>query len=1588
MPGPSKKHIAICEQEGNKCPVLHPGDLDAEVFRKFEIACRNYVTNKDIAPEKQTVKVMTSLKDPRWEDWVEVHYEELKALSLKDFLTRFKENFMPADWETDVRIELNAMSQGENHTFRDFAVAVQNKNSLLKHTDSHLDNDHVRTRIEAGMDPILNKRSRQSDKKFHLIKELQPWIEAIKELDDTLQMDRAERRAEMEAAQKALRNKGRDDRLLTEPSRKTNTSSTGTSNYTNVRKDWPPKLTREEGDLLLNNHGCLKCRKPYVFHTKNDGKCDFPKGSGYKPVTQNVVDAARREHETKKKRPIAALTSASGLTSTSASVTSNESNSHPVAAVMGYASNPAGYAASNRTDILSNDEEEDELSSDVRVHTAAIIEGVDDAIPTPLKAGESRAPLMVPHMFWRASCSPINNLPITFECLLDIGSHLVIIREDLVDELKLHRRKLRVPIFTETAMHNGQKNMIELDEFVKLQLYDASGQYVSKSVRAVISPSLCVPVLLGLPFLKHNNIVIDVEARTAIDKVQNFDLINPVAPKAQTKVHAKIKFNYEYHAKILKFRQALIAELKNWTANKFKIRKAKAAPMTDTIAAVRIRLEVLAAQEQLERMGNQIFQKYKTVFEPCPHTDDLPTDVYCRIKLKDASKTISTRSYSSPRKYREAWKALIQTHEEAGRIRPSNSSSASPSFLVPKSDNSVLPRWVNDYRMLNANTVLDCYPLPRVDDILADCAKGKIWSKLDMTNSFFQTRVHPDDIPLTAVTTPFGLYEWTVMPQGLKNAPPIHQRRMNSALRIYLGKFCHIYLDDIVIWSNSIQEHTQHIDMIMKALESAKLFCNKKKCKFFLLELDFLGHHISSRGIQPNDLKIKRILDWPTPKNSTDVRAFLGLVRYLATFLPMLAEYTRVLTPLTTKEAKLNFSWSSQHQTAFDAIKTLVVSSDCLTVIDHSDPENKIFVTCDASDWRTGGCLSFGKTWETARPVAYDSMQLNSAEQNYPIHEKELLAIIRALKKWRADLLGAEFTVYTDHRTLENFDTQRDLSRRQLRWQEFMSQYEMKIIYIRGEDNTVADALSRLPPNTFDDEQADTRAPHEHWRTPISAVLSISMDPSILSSIKSGYDLDPFCQRLTKTPIPGTQLINGLWYVGDRLVVPRSGDVRENLFRLAHDTLGHFGADKSYAALKDAYYWPNMRTDLEKSYIPSCHECQRNKSRTTKAAGPLHPLPIPEERGDSVALDFIGPLPVDNGFDCILSMTDRLGSDIRIIPTTMKATAEETALLVFNHWYCENGLPLDLVSDRDKLFMSRFWKALFHLSGVKLKLSSGYHPQTDGASERTNKTINQAIRFHVGRNQKGWVHALPRIRFCMMSTVNASTGYSGFQLRLGRSPRIIPPIIHQTLPTELRSAGPAAERIMEQLKVDVADARDNLLLAKLAQAHHTSSSRGKEIIYNVGDKVMLSTFHRRNEYKRKGERRVAKFFPRWDGPYTVIKSNAESSSYTLDNDNGYPYYASELKPYYANNAELFPNREYPRPGPVMTENGLMEHEIDKIIDSRPWGRGKRYLVRWVGYGPEDDEWLPGRMLEDCEALDKWVESEENGQAVVGLATAL
>lgn len=338
-------------------------------------------------------------------------------------------------------------------------------------------------------------------------------------------------------------------------------------------------------------------------------------------------------------------------------------------------------------------------------------------------------------------------------------------------------------------------------------------------------------------------------------------------------------------------------------------------------------------------------------------------------------------------------------------------------------------------------------------------------------------------------------------------------------------------------------------------------------------------------------------------------------------------------------------------------------------------------------------------------------------------------------------------------------------------------------------------------------------------------------------------------------------------------------------------------------------------------------------------ARPLHPLPIAERRGDRIFINFVGPLPEDQGYNYLCMITDQLNSNYRLIPCRTEMTAKDFAKLFFDHWYCNNGLPLEIVSDRDHLFTSKFWANLHSLSGVKLKMSTAFHPQMDGSSEHTNKTVVQALRFFVDRQQKGWVNVLPRVHFTIMNTHNESTGFSPFQLRMGRNPRIIPPLVPAS--DSKNAEHIMACEIIQCLELDCNEARDALISAKVKQAHYANKSRLPEDTYKVGDFVMLSTLHCRREYMQRNDGRTAKFMPRWDGKYRAIAAHPETSTYRIDlngqNKCFATFHASQLKQRVPNDAEAFPSCEHARPPPVLMESGLKECVIEKIINQRKRG---------------------------------------------------
>ncbi|RDB23650.1 Transposon Tf2-9 polyprotein [Hypsizygus marmoreus] len=1544
-------------------PILSAGIITYDNFKIFEKMCLRFFSHKSIAIEEQVQRVIYNFEDVSVQDWLDGDFDKFVALTFPNFATEFMKKWLPTHWEDDIINRVIRMQ--DNRPFWTWVIDVKKCNLLLVGKPLHVPAASMKAHLIARFDLALRSSYRSADN-FETMESMvlfDNWVDEVRKIDERIRA-RSERNgkayidklvAQSVAARIPLQSNIAN--TISTPHQSTSTPSTRTP------RPFIPRLTEAEKVLLASNGGCYKCRQFYAGHYADSCTVDRPSPDAIKNLTPENAALAKTTYEQRKPAVVAAV----------------------------FGSQPATFVDDSYTydDPAMDEDYSPEYAVDEYVSSFT------DSLPS--------------HFWWDCSLdAPFTCAPTPVRALIDSGACPVMISSNMAEIYGLVPHHLHKPYPVSGAFSSQPSSpspcaTISLTTYCKLHLQSRDACWKSRVVHAIIVPNLVTDIILGLDFLVRNKIVLDPESRTAITKDSNFDLLNPPdatlfrtpikrSPPQKRKAEAaaarteaeKIRTARKTWRPVQATVQSELLRFFQKHPTRFDF-QAHTTGSANIVGLIRARIEELASLETLSNLDQELKESFSDCFPTdIPHVRDLPTNVYHNIEVPPTAHFLTARAYSCPRKYRAGWKTLIDQHVAAGRIRPSSSPFTSPSFIVPKSDPNVLPRWVNDFRVLNKVTTPDNYPLPRIDDILADCAKGSIWGKIDMTNSFFQTLMNPEHIKYTATLTPFGLWEWVVMPMGLRNSPATHQRRVTLALKEYIGRICHVYLDDVIIWSSSVEEHKINVSLILQALRSANLFCSMKKSVLFTTELDFLGHHISSRGIEADASKVERIINWPRPRSAKDVRRFLGLVRYIAIFLPALAEFTSILTPLTRKECNTFFpGWSPTHQRAFDEIKKLVVSRECLTTIDHENPgDNKIYVTCDLSLRRTGAVLAFGPSWETARPVAFESRQLKGPELHYPVHEQEMLAIMRAITKWHSDLLGTHIHIYTDHKTLQNFDTQRDLSRRQARWMEYLSQYEYTIHYIAGELNTVADALSRLP-----DSAEPTPAP-----STVNAVFEIRSDPSFVDDIKAGYAIDSWCKAIIADlehkmidEKLGIHLTDGLLFVGSRLVIPRFKDLRENLFRLAHDNLGHFSGPKSYLSLRDDFYWPNMRRDLVRAYVPSCTECQRNKARTSKPPGPLHPLPVPDKRFDSVAIDFVGPLPKDEGFDEIVTMTDRLGADVQIVPCVSSQTAEQFAALFFNHWVCENGMPSEIITDRDKLFISKFWKALMKLSGIQHRLSTSYHPETDGSSERSNKTVIQCLRYHVTRNQTGWARSLPKVRFDIMNSINNSIGLSGFMLKSGHSPRLIPslltpedvPAIIITPPDDDTSSPDAvsAQTFLDKLHVDFLDAQDSLTAAKISQSHHANTGRSPDHRFAVGDKVLLATAHRRRDYMQSKDGRVAKFMPRFDGPFTIIKAFPDSSLYTLslpENSKIHPsFHSSQLRPFIENDNSMFPHRILPRPGPIVTEDGSTEYFIDHILDERKRGRGKQFLVRWLGYGVESDLWLPGVELMDTEALDVW-----------------
>ncbi|KAL0373943.1 UNVERIFIED_CONTAM: Transposon Tf2-12 polyprotein [Sesamum radiatum] len=686
---------------------------------------------------------------------------------------------------------------------------------------------------------------------------------------------------------------------------------------------------------------------------------------------------------------------------------------------------------------------------------------------------------------------------------------------------------------------------------------------------------------------------------------------------------------------------------------------------------------------------------------------------------------------------------------ESGIIKPAKSPYGAPVLFQKKADGSL--RMCCDYRALNKITVKNEYPIPLVADCFDRLSQAKYFTKIDLRSGYWQVRIKEGDEAKTTVVTRYGAFEFLVMPFGLTNAPATFCTLMNQVLYGFLDEFVVVYLDDIVIYSRTLAEHVEHLRQVLARLREYELYAKVSKCSFAQETISFLGHIVERGRIRMDSKKVQAIEEWQPPSDVHDLRSFLGLANYYQHFVKDYSKIARPMTDLLKKTEAWN--WTPQCQVSFDDLKRAMVTDPVLALPDMSKP---FVVETDASDFALGGVLM-----QDGHPVAFESRKLKDAERRYSAHEKELLAVVHCLRLWR-HLLGSPFMVKTDNTAVSHFMTQPKLTSRQTRWQELLSEFHFVLEYRAGSSNHMADALSR---------RADLAS-----LVSVAALSSSAVATSIRDRARELLPKNSAAQGLVHLVEQGKArqfwLDGGLLMTkGNRLYVPKGGDLRKSLISECHDTLwaGHQGEERTYALVQRAYYWLQMRDDVE-TYVRTCLICQQDKADHQKKAGLLQPLPIPTRPWESVSMDYISGLPKVGDLGSIIVVVDRLSKYAIFIAAPKHVTAEGTAHLFFKHIVKYWGLPKDIVSDRDSRFNGVFWTELFKILGSKLSMSSSYHPQSEGQTKRFNSMLEEYLRHFVRDTQKDWVKLLDVAQLCFNAQKSSSTNKSAFEIVTGQQP--------------------------------------------------------------------------------------------------------------------------------------------------------------------------------------------------------------------------
>jgi O-acetyl-ADP-ribose deacetylase (regulator of RNase III) len=941
-----------------------------------------------------------------------------------------------------------------------------------------------------------------------------------------------------------------------------------------------------------------------------------------------------------------------------------------------------------------------------------------------------------------------------------------------------------------------------------------------------------------------------------------------------------------------------------------------------------------------------ICYEYADIFHVEGDTISCTDAIQHEIKTPGVSQPIHQRPYRLPYSQQAEIDKQVNELLEDGVIAASDSPWNAPLLIVPKKVDATGEqryRVVVDYRKLNSITVGDAFPMPNINEILDQLGRAKYFSCLDMASGYHQVPLCPKDQEKTAFSTNQGHFEFKRMSFGLKGAPSTFQRLVNRVLMGINGFRAFVYLDDIIIIATSVQEHEERLREVFDRLRQYNLKLQPAKCEFMRREVNYLGHIISEDGIRPDPKKTACLTNFPVPRNPKEVKSFLGLAGYYRKFVKDFSQISKPLTSLLKKEAR--FEWSDMCQNSFEQLKEILTTEPLLQ---HPDFTQPFLITTDASNSAIGAVLSQGRVGSDL-PISYISRTLNQAEVNYNTTEKELLAIVWAVKQFRHYVFGHKFYIITDHRPLTWLFSVSDPGARLIRWRLKLEEHDYEIIYKPGVLNTNADALSRIPHvNYFNYQESaykdfmDTDRPVINNRVIevegdlfdatqdyalahcVSADFEMSQGIALefkrrfgqVENLKSqnkkvteiakiehegqqllylvtkeSFDQKPTYETIFKTiqnlrRTAEQELITHIamphiscgrdkldWnkvkpmikyiFKGSRIKIViysdqiYSPEEKMQIISEFHNGIlgGHQGISRTVKRIKMHHSWKGMKADVI-DFIKKCSSCQVHKASNHTVKQPMVITTTAKTPFEKIFMDIVGPITTsyrNNSY--ILTIQDDLTKYSLAIPIP-KHDANTIAKEFVEKFVCFHGAPKSIVSDQGADFLSKVFSACCKLLKIEKLHTTAYHPQSDGALERSHRTLSEYLRHFVDKNLQNWDDYVPFAMFVYNTTPHTTTDRQPYELLYGR-PAEVPNSLSRTEEVRYNYDDYCSE--LKQRLQQAHDIARQTIVKKKVKSKTIYDRTAKPITVHVGDKV-LTKWH-----TKKG-----KLSANWQGPFTVV----------------------------------------------------------------------------------------------------------------------